>query len=237
MWVEIPFLSLSPASSAASLFYPNSRIFLKSFSLLLLSLRSPKQATSKTQSLWSISSDCFLQRLPPGAFLSLQWWGGSPHFWRWMGWQPPCESLPWEGWSAPASIRREPSQWFGLSFPSGMRGDGGTFLSTSCVVVNMSYEGWVLAPCMSLLLLFLLFLLAKNCNTLVSYHSFAENSFSKEILAVASKSGTIPKLARGFLAVQAGHLEAQRCRWLLYLCSAWDWLHLWCRWWLHSSKG
>lgn len=51
MWVEIPFLSLSPASSAASLFYPNSRIFLKSFSLLLLSLRSPKQATSKTQSL------------------------------------------------------------------------------------------------------------------------------------------------------------------------------------------
>lgn len=40
--------------------------------------------------------------------------------------------------------------------------------------------------------LLLLFWLIKHCNASVMYHSSIENNFSKEILAVASKSGTIP---------------------------------------------
>lgn len=59
------------------------------------------------------------------------------------------------------------------------------------MVVSMSCEGWMLAPCATLLLLFLL---VRKCDT------STENTFSKEILAVASKSGAIPVLARGFLA-------------------------------------
>lgn len=77
------------------------------------------------------------------------------------------------------------------------------------MVVNMSCEGWVLAPCTTLLLLSLL---VKNCNTSMSYHSSTENDFSKEILTVSSKSGAIPVLTRGFLTGQGGCLEAQRCR-------------------------
>lgn len=77
------------------------------------------------------------------------------------------------------------------------------------MVVNMNCEGCILAPCAILLLLFLLI---KNDNISVSYHSSTENNLVKEILAVASKSEAVPVLGRGFVAVQGGHLEVQRWR-------------------------
>lgn len=63
-----------------------------------------------------------------------------------MGCQLPHEAVLREGGSAGAVVRQELPQWFVLSFPPGMGWDGGSCLSTCCVVGNMSCEGWMLSP-------------------------------------------------------------------------------------------
>lgn len=98
-----------------------------------------------------------------------------------MGWQPPHEALLREGGSVGAVVRQEVLQWFGLSFPPGMGWDGGSCLSTLCVVGNMSCEGWVLSPFTTVA-----FLVRLELQHFMCYHPSKENEFCKGSLSLAS---------------------------------------------------
>lgn len=95
MWVEILFLSLNPASAAASFSFPFPGSFWSVF-LCFCFLSAHLNRKFPKESVWPVSSNCFLQRFPPGAFLYLQKQGVSPHFWSCTGRQPPYQSLLWQ---------------------------------------------------------------------------------------------------------------------------------------------
>lgn len=82
------------------------------------------------------------------------------------------------------------------------------------------------------MLLLLLFPI-KNCKALVSYRSCTDNN---KVLAAVRESWSDPVLAGRFLEAQGDCLGALRCRHLLLLLGAWDWVHLQCRWWTVLQK-